>query len=112
MSKKFKKELGIVIGIIVSIAFTVGLFLVGFKAGYEQGTKNLVQEYEQGIKDCAGAISSMYSYYPDELNSPDGQVITKLIQHEDYIRILWVKNNNGRLTHGIVTTYDQLPVVK
>ena len=110
MSKRFKKDLVITIGIIISVAFAVGLFLVGFKAGYEQGTKNLTQEYEQGIDDCASAIASMYSFYPEELNNPDGQVITKLIQHKDFIRILWVRNVRGKLNHGTVTSYTQLPV--
>lgn len=110
MSKRFRKDLVITIGIIISVAFAVGLFLAGFKAGYGQGTKNLTQEYEKGIEDCASAIASMYSFYPDELVKPDGQVVTKVIQHKDYIRILWVKNVQDKWEHGTVTNYNQLPV--
>ena len=111
MNKKLKNVLTVVAGVIAIVAF-VGMYLIGFDSGYNAVNKDLTQEYELGIEDCASAIASMYSFYPEELNNPDGQVITKLIQHKDFIRILWVKNSNGRLTHGIVTTYSQLPVVK
>lgn len=111
MSKKMKNVLAAIMGVMTVLAF-IGIYFIGFCTGYKSKRNDLTQEYEQGIEDCASAIASMYGFYPDELNDPDGQIVTKLIQHEDYIRILWVKNSNGRLTHGIVTTYSQLPVVK
>lgn len=110
MSKKLKNVLTVVAGVIAVIAF-VGMYLIGFDSGYKAVNKDLTQEYEQGIKDCAGAISSMYSYYPDELNSPDGNVVTKVVINDDLkiVRILWVKNRNGRLDYGLATTYDKIP---
>lgn len=111
MKKRTKNILAAILGVITVLAF-IGIYLIGFCTGYKSKNDDLTQEYEQGINDCASAIASMYGFYPEELNNPDGQVITKLIQHKDSYKILWIKNSNGRLTHGIVTTYDQLPVVK
>lgn len=110
MNKKMKNVLTVVAGVIAVIAF-VGMYLIGFDSGYNAVSKDLTKSYEQGLKDASGAISSMYSYYPDELNSPDGNVVTKVIIYDDLkiVRILWVKNRNGRLDYGLATTYDKIP---
>ena len=110
MKKKTKNILQVIMGVMAIIAI-IGAYLIGFDSGYKTISKDLVKSYEQGLKDASGAISSMYSYYPDELNSPEGNVVTKVIIYDDLkiVRILWVKNRNGRLDYGLATTYDKLP---
>ena len=110
MSKKAKNILQVIMGVMAIIAI-IGAYLIGFDSGYKAVSKDLIKSYEQGLKDASGAISSMYQFYPDELSSPDGNVVTKVIVYDDLkiVRILWLKNRDGVLDYGLATTYDKLP---
>lgn len=50
MSKQFKKDLGVVIISILMVGIVVGIFFAGFKAGYEQSTKNAQGPIENEIR--------------------------------------------------------------
>lgn len=111
MNKTFKKVAVEALILCLSIAALISTYLLAFDSGYNQGTRDTESQYEKGLEDAASAISSMYQFYPDELNSSDGNVVTKVIVNDDLriVRILWLKNRDGVLDYGLATTYEKLP---
>lgn len=111
MNKTFKKVAVETMICLLAVAAMVSVYFMAFDSGYNQGTRDIEKQYEKGLEDAASAISSMYQFYPDELNSSDGNVVTKVIVNDDLkvVRILWLKNRDGVLDYGLATTYEKLP---
>ena len=82
MNKTFKKVAVETMICLLAVAAMVSVYFMAFDSGYNQGTRDIEKQYEKGLEDAASAISSMYQFYPDELNSPDGNVVTKVIINE------------------------------
>ena len=111
MSKNLRKIVLTGVGIIMAIAMVITIYIIGFETGYKTVSKDIINAYEDGLKDASSAIASMYQFYPDELSNPEGNVVTKVIVYDklNIVRILWLKNREGKLDYGLATTYDRLP---